>query len=407
LLEGFENRWLDMMASIDRPQFDAPIAVVTITDADYYDPALFHGMSPLHPDMLARVLKSVLDHRPVGVVLDVQIHPAAHETDERGEARQGLYRLVDSTSAAGGPPIVLVRDLEAERRELSSRDTKGPAWESMTSNSRLIWADPSIGRSDGYVRSVPCYHGDEEGKVSPTPTILGAAILTFGLVPRRVISPWIAEEAHPMSPWRIRFSGRFLEDTTFVTPYRTDVRALLSTPVVEGQRSLLTDRIVLIGGTYYAGRDFHPTVVGSMAGVYVWAEAIASWIRHDAVRGPRESITFALEFLVGVVAGLLLIRFGPALGLLYCLLLVGPLTVFFSLLTFGDRVLFVSFLPSFVGVYLHYQIEVHREIRHLRGRLRRAESALGEERSLPASVGGRSGPHDSHERSEPGDKSDR
>jgi hypothetical protein len=106
-----------------------------------------------------------------------------------------------------------------------------------------------------------------------------------------------------------------------------------------------------------------------MAGVYMWAEAIASWIRHDALREPLTTITFALEFLIGVVAGLLLVRLGPALGLLFSVLIVGPLTVVFSLLTFGDRVLFVNFMPSFMGVYLHYQVEVHWEIRDLKKRL--------------------------------------
>ena len=69
------------------------------------------------------------------------------------------------------------------------------------------------------------------------------------------------------------------------------------------------------------------------------------------------------------LAGLLLVRLGPAFGLISSLLIVGPLTVVFSLVTFGDRVLFVNFLPSFVGVYFHYQIEVHWELRHLRKRL--------------------------------------
>ena len=45
--------------------------------------------------------------------------------------------------------------------------------------------------------------------------------------------------------------------------------------------------------------------------------------------------------------------------------------VVFSLLTFGDRVLFVNFLPSFLAVYLHYQIEVHWMIRKLKKKIAR------------------------------------
>ncbi len=189
----------------------------------------------------------------------------------------------------------------------------------------------------------------------------------------------------PIRDASVEPSPRSAEDWTAVTPHRTDCRTLLSTPVIRGQRSLLTDRIVLIGGTYLAGRDFQPTVVGSMAGVYVWAEAIASWVRHDALCEPRAGIVFALELLIGVLTGFLLVRFGPAFGLLYSLLIVGPLSVLFSLLTFGDRILFISFLPSCVAVCAHYQVEVHRELRELRIRLGRGEDQR-ERASIPDSA---------------------
>jgi len=368
--DSLEARWLDLMAVADRPSFKAPIAVVAITDADYYDPSLFGGTSPLNPGALARVLRRVLEHNPSGLILDVQIHPAVGETEERTRARLRLYRMLDSTSTGGGPPIVLVRDLQAEVVEQIPNDSMRVAWKKLISNRRLFWASPSIERSGGYVRSLPRYITGDEAQAPTLPTILGAAITAFGLVPHRSVPWWTIDETHPTSQWRIRFTGLFLEDTPAVTPHRTNARALLSSPHIEGQRSLLTDRIVLVGGTYYAGRDRQPTAVGDMAGVYVWAEAIASWIRHDALREPLGPITFALEFLIGVVAGLLLVRLGPAFGLLGSLLIVGPLTVVFSLLTFGDRVLFVNFLPSFMGVYLHYQAELHWEIRQLKRQLR-------------------------------------
>ena len=37
LLEGVENWWLDKMAYVDRPRFNAPITVIAITDSDYYN----------------------------------------------------------------------------------------------------------------------------------------------------------------------------------------------------------------------------------------------------------------------------------------------------------------------------------------------------------------------------------
>lgn len=382
LLRGVETRWLDLMASADHPKFDAPITVVAITDADYHDATLFDGMSPLHPKALTRILEGVLAHRPRGVVLDVQIQPAAHESADRAAARLRLYQMLERASASG-PPVVLIRDFAAEGIEQSTNDTLRTAWTNLCSNSRLVWADASIERSGGFVRALPRYNEVSHRPAPALPTVLGGAITAFGLVPHRSVPRWAEEEEHPSAPWRIRYTGLFLEEAPPITPYRTDVRALLSIPLVPGQSSILTDRIVLVGGVYLASRDFQPTVLGDMAGVYVWAEAIASWIRHDALREPLAPITFALEFLIGVVAGLLLVRFDAALGLLLSVLIITPLTVLFSLLTFGDRVLFVSFLPSFLGVYLHYQVELHYKIRHLKREIQLLEGVAKTSSALP------------------------
>jgi hypothetical protein len=373
LLEGVEARWLDLMADVDRPTFDAPITVVAITDADFNDPSLFAGTSPLDPDVLRRVLARVLEHHPRGVIVDVQLHPVPHESEERRHARLQLYRLIESSLGGGGPPVILVRDSEAEARDQDCCDSVQAAWDRLTSDPRLAWADASFETYGGRVRSV------RYGSQPMPPTLLGVAIRTFGLDAKRSVFWNLAEKERDDPAWRIRFTGYFLADTPFVSPYRTDVRALLSSPPVLGQRSLLAGRFVLVGGTYYAGRDLQSTVVGHMAGVYVWAEAIASWIRHDALREPRTAISFALEWLVGVVAGLLLVRFGSGFGLIYSLLIVTPLTIVCSLLTFGNRVLFVNFLPSFVGVYLHYQIDVQLVIRRLSKRVQDLERLLATE----------------------------
>jgi hypothetical protein len=366
LLEGAETWWLDKMANVNRPQFSAPITVVAITNSDFYDPDLFAGMSPLHPRGLARILTCAIGHRPKGVVVDIQIHPATGETAERAEARLQLYRLIKETADAGGPPIILVRDLEEESRLQPADGPVWSAWRALTSDPRLFWADPRVIEPGSLVRAVPEIY-EEAGGTPALPTVLGASIAAFDLSAYRSDPWWAAKDKHaPSTPWRIRFSGEFLNDRLTPTRYLTDGKTLLSAQPLDGARTILTDRIVLVGGTYSAGRDLLPTVVGDMAGVYVWAEAIASWIRHDALRELPQPIPFAMEFLVGVVAGLLLIRYGPALGLVSSLVIVGPLTVMFSLLTFGERVLFVNFLPSFVGVYLHYQVETHREIRDLK-----------------------------------------
>ena len=83
------------MAGLDPPRFDAPITAVVISDADFYDPGLFNGLSPLHPEGLERILQPDLNQHPTGVILDVQIHPPVHENADRTRARLRLCRTLE------------------------------------------------------------------------------------------------------------------------------------------------------------------------------------------------------------------------------------------------------------------------------------------------------------------------
>jgi CHASE2 domain-containing sensor protein len=373
-LEGFESRWLDLMAYVDRPAFKVPVHVVTITEDDFRSPALFGGLSPLHPDGTARLIQRVSEHRPLGAILDIQIHPSPYEPPDRVAARLRLYRTIDSLARHAPEHWVLVRDLEAEKTTDGIPISLRIAWEKLKNEPRLTWADPAIGYGGVVVRALPLV-STPPGSAEPWPTVLGAAIQAFQLKPYRKGVQLGVEGVRPAGPWQIRYTGRFLEDTSTVSSIRSTATSLLMAPVVPAQQSLLTGRVVLIGGDYREGRDVHLTPVGEMAGVFVWAEAIASWLRHDALQEPPAYVEIILEILIGVLAGLMLLRSGPGWGLLYSCFGIIPLAVLFSILSFGDRVLFVNFLPSFLAVYLHYQIELHIMI----NTNRRLVQSLGQE----------------------------
>ena len=292
--------------------------------------------------------------------------------------RMHLYRTLMHLSEELRIPVVVVRVPGAEPDAHAVPDSLLLAWRRLSTCRNLTWADPILWTHDGVVRSASRWT-ESAGKGSEYPSVLGALIHALSLKPHHEPA-WFLEEDHPREPWNIRFTGRFLEDTTAVSTIRVDAGALLGGPTQPGQRMLLMDRIVLLGGLYSEGRDTHLTPVGEMSGVFIWAEAIASWMRHDALREPPEWITLVLECLVGVLTGLFLLRFGPGFGLLWSLVAILPLSILFSLLTFGDRVLFVNFLPSFLGVYIHYQVELHLIIRELRHHLHERTGQLNKMR---------------------------
>lgn len=69
---------------------------------------------------------------------------------------------------------------------------------------------------------------------------------------------------------------------------------------------LLANRIVLLGGTFQASRDFHDTPAGSRTpGLIVNAHAVQAEIHGPAVRELGRVVTIALDVLVGLTIGFL------------------------------------------------------------------------------------------------------
>ena len=64
------------------------------------------------------------------------------------------------------------------------------------------------------------------------------------------------------------------------------------------------------------------------------------------------------------------------IGYALTLLILAPLTIALASLAFGTGLLFVNFLPSFLGVRLHQRIESWYEVRNLRHRVADLEREL-------------------------------
>ncbi len=119
--------------------------------------------------------------------------------------------------------------------------------------------------------------------------------------------------------------------------------------------TILTHRVVVVGGAFSAGSDKHWTPVGTLNGVEVWAEAFDSWRRQDALYEPPWPLVFLLQAAIGVASGWLTLRLTTFWGYATAILGMGALTLLFAWLSFGGGFIVASSLPSFFAAQMNVQ----------------------------------------------------
>ncbi len=120
-------------------------------------------------------------------------------------------------------------------------------------------------------------------------------------------------------------------------------------PAVQQMRTLLAGRIVLLGGTYKAGRDSYATPVGMVAGVEILGQAVLTALEGPIHEAGRDLIWFDISLgLALVVLSLRYPRLAAAINIALLLLLI-PISGWL----FRSFAFFLDAIPVQIGVLLH------------------------------------------------------
>ncbi len=121
-----------------------------------------------------------------------------------------------------------------------------------------------------------------------------------------------------------------------------------------GARGVLHDRIVLLGGSYRAGRDEHHTPVGMLAGVTIQAQAVETVLDGGGDPSPSLVRIAVLQFLAGATVVVLFLRFSPAGAMLLTLFAFPAVAVLGSLVLTSSA---VAGLPYFAPLLIFMIIQ--------------------------------------------------
>jgi len=362
---GVESRWIDAMGLIHRPAPTNQVVVVTVTDADFAREDLFASVSPMDPKTLQRTFERIADHRPAVVAIDIQLQPVPHESGERLDRRRQLYRSLANLVTTRSIRWILVRPDRVDAGAGGIDPDVQSNWNALqqladASPKHLWWASPVMQDEEGLIRHMS-FNEPASDEQSSALTIFGATVETEARHEET-----LSINHHPLL---IRYTGAFGLGTG-LTPNALGVGDLLAPEVAPKGDTILTGKTVIVGGSHHAGRDYHWTPIGYLPAVQIWAEAVDTFNRKDAPREPHWLVALLLETGVGIMGGWLMLRFNPMIGYALTLLILAPLTIGLASLAFGTGLLFVNFLPSFLGVRLHERIESWYEMRKLRNQVR-------------------------------------
>jgi CHASE2 domain-containing sensor protein len=352
---------LDAFATVGGPT-SSDVLLVTIGDDDYR--TMFGNRSPLDPARLRTLIEAVLKQSPAVLGVDIS-------TADDGDAQ--LREVLSKT----GPEIVWVRD--AFFTEPSSSRTA-----TLQLDRVLGGNDPpphaSVGLSifpqdadrlvRGYYRRVPLK--TTAGDIAP-PSLAWAIVEAYcqprltadpSSNPRPCIdvsrAPIEAQKDPADEPLWFNFAGESYQ-----------FRKVAAGAVESAPPGLFSNRIVLIGGTFGAGRDLYATPLGRMFGVELTALAIEVELHGGGITAANEMVMIAMDLAAGVLLVWINWRWDPASRLTVAMTAAAilGLAVLASYVAFQGIRSWASFVPVGVGVWLHSFYDRAREVNALRHEL--------------------------------------
>jgi CHASE2 domain-containing sensor protein len=367
------------------------ILIVEITDENYEE--FFGQQSPLNPNIVIQLIKSVEQLRPTVIGVDLDTRDGAWA---KADLRH-LEHLMQHIVWAGVP-------------EEASTPEENPSGLGDLAPLRLLpvlggHVDPNwpVGvvrfptGPDGFVRAFRCSY-PVETKSKPMPAF-------FHLVAHQgrsdLGSPDLGE-GDGENPY-LKFSGdryhfQKVQASEFIeldpgsstkkdarlnqqrsgTNAQNDPRMNVQMKHIPAElASRIANRIVLIGGAYGMARDEYLTPLGKMAGVELLANAVETEM-HGGVRALTWRILVPVDILMGSLIVFIYFQLPGKLGaaLLWSLLAIFAAPLLVGLISFYGMTAFLNFAPIMFGMLVHQMYEGTKETVKLHGEVAEKERVI-------------------------------
>ncbi len=344
-IHSLEMANLDAWVVSQKSDLSQDIALIDINDDDYQK--TFNRESPLKQDKVKELIVSIAKAGPSVIVVDIDTADWPKEDPPSGWLRRAIPGLpvpiviwARTTHKVDGGHLLLDR--------FAGRDDTVPI---QAGDETVCWGVPEVLESGGFVRA---YHRNISLGATTVPSLAAAAASAFreprphldqtGSVNCSVLSHKFDDRA---SPAILQTGSR-----RFPRYHPAELRELVGTPSSD-TGTPLSNKIVVLGGSFAEARDSYWTAGGKRDGIEILATAIDTEMRSPMPLEPSRALFYVLDIVFGLLI-LLVGRLLPrAIGLLFVVVAIPIAAVAGSFLAFSSWSYFASFMPVLLGVFLH------------------------------------------------------
>jgi CHASE2 domain-containing sensor protein len=333
--DHFETAWLDSFLILQSSPPPQDVVVVYITDNDYY--RLFGGESPIDAAVLSKVI---------------------------------------GAASRGGAAVIGV-DIDTSNRSFQHLRID-PTWPT------VVWGEDGIPNEDGTLKAVRARGGravksvgltdfpvDGDGVVRRYQRVLNSNGSTVPSLPWAIVQAFCSKFGRSCK--HIDLSDGSTERLLLhFTPEPSSGHRLSASDVLEASTSPrwlssrpFRDRIVLIGGSYRAGRDVIISPMGAKPGVSLIADAVRTELGQGPIEPLRDGLAFIVDLLIGALVVYISFRLPSAKAVALILLALPVIVGIGSFIAFATLAKWVNFIPVVLGMLIHQLYDYGAEYRRL------------------------------------------
>lgn len=358
-LRGFETAALDTWLRLIKPITPQFVRVVSINEDDYRD--IFGHKSPLDPQTLKTLIQAIAQGDPLVIGVDIDTSAA--------EWRNTAADFV--TPAGGRTDIVWEQEAIGEAEQLTPLKILGGAEITPVPLSGIAGLFQDW---DGVIRRYQRHFQTtrvKEGQAKLIDSFPWAVVKAFhqkssqeSRLPNKLRKAIEAEAR----------GGRKIEDERLLnfSGNRYDFQPYAASFVLSAheaawwkEKSPFRGKIVLLGGSFRAGRDVYTTPLGMTTGIQLMAQAVESELQGRGIYHSNKFLMILFDFVawIALVAVYYFCRLSVALWT--SIVAIPLLSLTGSLFAFSSLAYWADFAPVVLGVLIHQLYDHAQEYRRL------------------------------------------
>jgi CHASE2 domain-containing sensor protein len=324
--------------------------VIIVTVADQEFATLFNNRNPLDQRRVKDILGAIADANPRLIVVDIDTSAWTERKVETVNPNVTIIWARDAIERGG----------QLELLHFEGGDEKG------TCSAVPVFSPDG----DGIIRTYERYIKDTRRQWQPSLARRATAVFQKGVAACQALDgPGVGEEQN---------REEFLSALCRFDRLSATAALKLHRATQWQELNPLKGKIVILGGTFRAGRDRYATSLGMLDGVEVLAQSIESEISQQRPRAATKRVVFLVDVLLGLLFIIVVYFIRRPWMLMPLFILLPIIAILGSLVAFQTIGYYASVIPVLAGLFGHELLDHIREGYRLRSErailLRRLEA---------------------------------